>query len=497
MPEIPVDAQIFDVVFHPTFSTVYTGLLTGYVKAFAYDFQGNHKNIFSLRPSKRSCRGLSISEDGSRLYAVGRSKALHIIDTKTEQIETRTSAHESAINRVKTLTPWLLTTGDDEGVIKVVHAVTKSSIENMTHRVSVQQLWDPRQKEAVRTYTHHFDYISDFLWLEDKKQLVATSADGTLSVMDVRSKKPKPFIQSEDQEDELLSIVAIKGLGKYPLFVRPCIFAGTITNGPCVVFDLMQWHNSKAIVGTQLGILSVFNRNSGWGDCVDRIPGHPLSIDTLCNLPADLPEIDTTSTVLTGSSDGYVRAVQILPTKLLGVVADHGNWPVERIAVGGGTGTLTIDSEEANDDDEEWHGIGTEKNKVSGIAASSSDRDDNEPASGGRWWVGSVGHEDGLRLSDLMAFFRDGENADTGTMGVANDSDVEDGDSEAHGEVGDVISGIEVDIQGSKDDSQWPKPVQAAVKRKRERERASGGAKNKKGKRNAVAVDDASFFGDL
>lgn len=346
---------------------------------------------------------------------------------------------------MKTLTPWLLTTGDDEGVIK---------------------LWDPRQKEAVRTYTHHFDYISDFLWLEDKKQLVATSADGTLSVMDVRSKKPKPFIQSEDQEDELLSIVAIKG-------------------------------NSKAIVGTQLGILSVFNRNSGWGDCVDRIPGHPLSIDTLCNLPADLPEIDTTSTVLTGSSDGYVRAVQILPTKLLGVVADHGNWPVERIAVGGGTGTLTIDSEEANDDDEEWHGIGTEKNKVSGIAASSSDRDDNEPASGGRWWVGSVGHEDGLRLSDLMAFFRDGENADTGTMGVANDSDVEDGDSEAHGEVGDVISGIEVDIQGSKDDSQWPKPVQAAVKRKRERERASGGAKNKKGKRNAVAVDDASFFGDL
>ena len=29
--------------------------------------------------------------------------------------------------------------------------------------------------------------------------------------MDVRSKKPKPFAQSEDQEDELLSLVAIKG----------------------------------------------------------------------------------------------------------------------------------------------------------------------------------------------------------------------------------------------------------------------------------------------
>ncbi len=76
MPEIPVNAQIFDLVFHPTFSTVYTGLLTGYVEAFAYDQQGDHKSVFSLRPSKRSCRALSINEDGSKLYAAGKSKVI-------------------------------------------------------------------------------------------------------------------------------------------------------------------------------------------------------------------------------------------------------------------------------------------------------------------------------------------------------------------------------------------------------------------------------------
>jgi WD repeat-containing protein 55 len=38
-----------------------------------------------------------------------------------------------------------------------------------------------------------------------------SSGDGTLSVMDVRSKKPEPFAHSEDQEDELLSIVPFKG----------------------------------------------------------------------------------------------------------------------------------------------------------------------------------------------------------------------------------------------------------------------------------------------
>jgi len=66
------------------------------------------------------------------------------------------------------------------------------------------------------------------MWLQDKKQLVATrcvdgpflftfsesfctSGDGTLSVMDVRSKMREPFAHSEDQEDELLSIVPFKG----------------------------------------------------------------------------------------------------------------------------------------------------------------------------------------------------------------------------------------------------------------------------------------------
>lgn len=41
------------------------------------------------------------------------------------------------------------------------------------------------------------------------------SGDGTLSVMDVRANKTEPLAQSEDQEDELLSITAIKGFANY------------------------------------------------------------------------------------------------------------------------------------------------------------------------------------------------------------------------------------------------------------------------------------------
>ena len=76
MPAIPVGAQVFDLVFHPKDPVVYLGLLTGEIKALRYDEDGNARDISSLRPSKRSCRGLALNEDGSRIYAVGKAKAL-------------------------------------------------------------------------------------------------------------------------------------------------------------------------------------------------------------------------------------------------------------------------------------------------------------------------------------------------------------------------------------------------------------------------------------
>lgn len=76
MPDISVGAQIFDLVFHPTESIVYAGLLTGEVKAFGYDEQGQHDQRFTLKPSRRSCRGLSIDEQGDHIWSVGKGKSL-------------------------------------------------------------------------------------------------------------------------------------------------------------------------------------------------------------------------------------------------------------------------------------------------------------------------------------------------------------------------------------------------------------------------------------
>src|SRR6266576_2892290 len=138
---------------------------------------------------------------------------------------------------------------------------------------------------------------------------------------------------------------------------------------------------------------SIFDPNSALYSVESR---HPMSIDALCNMPPDIPGIDASSVILTGSSDGYVRAVQLFPTNLLGVVTDHGEWPVERIAVGEGRQQLSIGSNAAKGVGQSVHRRGDDDD----------DDDDENNHTHGPWWVGSVGHEEVLRMSNLEAFLR-------------------------------------------------------------------------------------------
>ena len=78
----------------------------------------------------------------------------------------------------------------------------------------------------------------------------------------------------------------------------------------------------KVVCGTQNGVLSVWSWGT-WGDISDRFPGHPQSIDALLKIDED--------TILTGSSDGAVRIVQIHPDRLLGVLGGHDGFPVEKL----------------------------------------------------------------------------------------------------------------------------------------------------------------------
>lgn len=210
--------------------------------------------------------------------------------------------------------------------------------------------------------------------------------------------------------------------------------------GSCLLANKFVYPSgSKVVVGTQLGILSIFNRSKGWGDCVDRVPGHPSSIDALCPLPSSYPS--SHSTILTGSSDGLLRAVQLLPTKLLGVIADHGEFPIERIAV--------------------------------------------DKAGEGRW-VGSVGHEDVLRLTDLKEVFEDEDREEGGEGGKGGVGEVEE-----DGERGEEVEREDEQEVSASEESNAPKEKKR--KRKKDKDILSGRAKRG---RNQVDVEP-SFFSDL
>jgi hypothetical protein len=187
-----------------------------------------------------------------------------------------------------------------------------------------------------------------------------------------------------------------------------------------------------------------------------------------------------------------VRAVRILPTKLLGVVADHGDWPVERISIGGGMGQLSIEPEEDN--------------KSAKIAKNKLKTNQDDETIGAEqqqmWWVGSVGHDDTLRMTDLEGFFREAEQAETckGALAAADvrddDSDIEvdeklEEDSQKKPEITESDSSEQHEGKSSAE-SDIPQPK----KRKHKAEKdALNTMKKRKGK-NPIAVE-RSFFDDL
>ena len=65
----------------------------------------------------------------------------------------------------------------------------------------------------------------------------------------------------------------------------------------------------KVVCGSQEGVLSIFDYND-IQDISDRFPGHPSSVDAVLAVDEDI--------VLTGSSDGLIRIISVLPNKMLG-----------------------------------------------------------------------------------------------------------------------------------------------------------------------------------
>ncbi|KAG8730631.1 WD repeat-containing protein jip5, partial [Ceratobasidium sp. 423] len=168
------------------------------------------------------------------------------------------------------------------------------------------------------------------------------------------------------------------------------------------------------------------------------------------------------------SSDGLVRVVQVLPNKLLGVIADHGTFPIERLR--------------------------TDRNRA---------------------WLGSVSHDNVLKMTDVRDALVDSdeEGSDQGERDDSNEEAEGEGSLDDDSDSGSEQSGREqtvdrdqkedgADSGSESDESETPaaqpdsdsepEPVPEPVSsRKRKKKSQPEGSENKKGK------VDTGFFDEL
>ncbi len=271
---VSFSCAIFDLDFHPSRNFFAVGLVDGRVELHAPPAGAKApSSLFSGQPHRDAVRSLRFTGDGTALVCGSADAAVSVLDGGGRVVWARADAHGAPVNVVAPLDGGLLASGDEGGVLR---------------------LWDTRAPPAVAapiTFDKHADVLTALLFDASRGALLAASGDGTLGVFDVRRSKMLARTP-EGSEEELLSLALLKG-------------------------------GTAVVAGTQDGVLLTWDWGQ-WAAAPERFTGHPESIESLARVDED--------TVVTASSDGLLRLVTVRPNKLVGVLGEHGDDPVERLA---------------------------------------------------------------------------------------------------------------------------------------------------------------------
>ncbi|XP_054457668.1 WD repeat-containing protein 55 [Anoplopoma fimbria] len=269
--DIRLEAIANTVAMHPSRDVLVCGDVDGDIYAYSYSCtEGQTRELWSSGHHVKSCRQLRFSRDGRQLYSVSRDKAVHLMDAELGKLVTRIrGAHGAPINSLLLVDENILATGDDGGTLKV---------------------WDMRRGSAVMDLKQHDDYISDIAVDQAKRILLTTSGDGTMGVFNIKRRRFE--LLSESQSGDLTSVAVMK-------------------------------RGKKVVCGSSEGTIYIFNWN-GFGATSDRFAIKAESVE--CIAPV------TDSIICTASMDGYIRAINILPNRVLGCIGQHVGEPIEELA---------------------------------------------------------------------------------------------------------------------------------------------------------------------
>lgn len=263
-PDIYLDEHIMDVKFSPAANVLALGQITGEVRLYTYS-EKSTKEALKFDYHGESCRQVVFSPDGNLLYTSSADGSIGVISNG--KLEGRLAgAHACPVNSLLHVeNNAVIASGDDDGTVK---------------------LWDLRQAAGpamgcVMTIDEHEDTVMDMALNPEGNMLLTASNDGHMGVFDLR-KGGQLYAMSDNFEEDLTAIVVCK-------------------------------YGRKVLVSTSEGTVNVFSWD-WFGDCNDRIVGHPNSIDTMIKFDED--------TVITGSEDGLIRAVSVLPNKIIALLGD-------------------------------------------------------------------------------------------------------------------------------------------------------------------------------
>lgn len=165
-PNIICEDHIVDLSFHPNENLLAVASITGDVLLYKYTNEENTL-LDTYELHLRACRDIEFNKDGSILFSTAKDRAIMLTDTTTGKlIKCYETAHEVPVYSIFVVDENLLASGDDDGVIK---------------------LWDLREKndKFIFSVKKNEDYISDIITNEEKKVLLCSSGDGSLTTIDL------------------------------------------------------------------------------------------------------------------------------------------------------------------------------------------------------------------------------------------------------------------------------------------------------------------------
>ncbi|OAA62717.1 WD repeat protein [Niveomyces insectorum RCEF 264] len=411
---LPVAADIFAQVLHPTEPLLTVGLANGRVQCYRLPSEdddstaiGTIKPLWSTKRHQGSCRSLATSSDGTAVYSAGADAIVKHFDPTSGQVVSKLGLpprHDRSLDPpalVHALSPQTLLVGTDDGFLYVYDLRTDNG------RAGVVPGGGSHAAPA-RTHKPHDDYVTSVTPLPPSaestsgfpKQWVSTGAS-TLAVTDLRA---GIVARSEDQETELLcSAIIPSGLGPKHLRSNPVVVVGT-GDGVLTLWDKGAWDDQQERVYVAGG------GGGGGGGAAGRrrqASGANMgeSVDAVVRVP-DTVRWSNGQTVVAGAGDGTVSVVDLrardvtqvlLHDEVEGVTAVGFDCLGRLVTAGGRTVSIWQenndvagskagsgeDADDANDndsddDDDEGRGAIKIDNKKKRVADSDDDDDDDD-----------------------------------------------------------------------------------------------------------------------